>query len=165
MKKAQKTINRSLAHNWYKVKREWPYKNVKPRIIAEKYLSDLSSDALTDYKVFCFDGEPKIILTVVGGHWDESKVVRRMYSPDWTLYPVGLHGKEPVTETEPRPANLDEMLSLAAKLSSGLKHLRVDFYDVGGHIYFGELTFYHMGGMEIYKPYSYDLKFGELLKL
>jgi len=164
-KEAKRKIEKCLRRNYYYSGREWPYKNVKPRIIAEKYMEFQESEYLVDYKIFCFDGEPKIIMTVNGGHGDESQIIRRMYDADWNRYEVGLHGKEYEVSCEKKPKQLEEMLSLANQLSKGIKHLRVDFYIVEEQIYFGELTFYHMSGYEIFKPEKYDEIFGGFIKL
>lgn len=163
---AKKKIEACLRTNYYDVGREWQYKDVPPRIIAEEYMQDADgSDYLTDYKIFCFHGEPKVILTVRGGHEDESKTRRRMYDVDWNKYEVGLYGKPVETVAEPRPARLEKMLELSRKLSEGMKHLRVDFYVVGDRIFFGELTFYHMNGMGKFSPESFNLLLGSFLKL
>lgn len=162
---ARVKIEKCLKRNYYWPVREQPYKNVPPRIIAEAYMEDSGREFLTDYKLFCFHGEPKMVLTIQGGHLDESQAVRRMYDENWNLIPVGIRGKAPVTEAEPKPEQLERMLALARKLSAGKKHLRVDFYVVGGHIYFGELTFYHMSGLEQFVPESYDALFGSYLNI
>lgn len=163
--KAREKLQKSLNTNYYYAGREWPYKNVAPRIIAEKYMEDNSSTELKDYKFFCFHGVPRIILTVTGGHEDESKIIRRMYNAEWKRYPVGLHGKKNEPTSEDKPPLLDEMLRIARKLSAGIKHLRVDLYIVNNKIYFGELTFYHMSGYEIFEPVEYDEVFGSFLDL
>lgn len=163
--KARKKLQRSLETNYYYGGREWQYKDVTPRIIAEKYMEEVSGQELKDYKFFCFHGVPKIVLTVTGGHEDESKVVRRMYDSDWERYPVGLHGKKNETTSEDKPPVLEEMLEIAKILSAGMKHVRVDLYLVKGKIYFGELTFYHMSGYEIFDPVEYDEVFGRFLDL
>lgn len=164
---ARDILERCLARDYYLNGREWPYKDVPRRIIAEAYIEDADSPdgTLTDYKVFCFGGTPRIIMTVKGGHGEEKRTVRRMYDPEWKLYEVGLHGKAFADNPEPRPDALDEMLRLAGKLSEGLRHLRVDFYVVGGKVYIGELTFYHMSGMERFEPASFDRMFGDFIEL
>ena len=166
-KKAKDKIENCLKRNFFTYGREWPYKNVKPRIIAETYMEEPESKTgcLTDYKIFCFDGVPEAIMTVEGGHDDENSVIRRMYDTEWNLLNVGLHGKAPVKKAEKTPEKLDEMLKIARKLSKGFRHLRVDLYEIGGKVYFGELTFYHMSGYEIFEPYEFDLSLGSLLKL
>lgn len=162
---AKKQLAECMKINYYWISREWPYKNAKPKIIAEQYMEEPGQDFLTDYKFLCFHGEPKVIMTIQGGHLDESQVVRRMYDTDWNLIPVGLRGKAPVSEAEPKPEQLAQMLELARKLSAKMKFLRVDLYVVNGRIYMGELTIYHMGGMERYVPESYNTLFGSYLDL
>lgn len=162
---AKKKLDECLKINYFWISREWPYKNVKPRIIAEQYMEEPGKDFLTDYKFLCFHGEPKVIMTVQGGHLEESQVMRRMYDTQWNLLPIGLRGKQPVTEAEEKPEQLEQMLVLARKLSANRKFLRPDFYVVNGRIYMGELSIYHMGGMERYVPESYNALLGSYLDL
>ncbi len=166
LKMVKEKITRCLSTNPYYATREWPYKDVKPRIIAEELLMDTSEKTIpSDYKFFCFSGEPKVIMTVVGGHDDETKVVRRMYDMNWNLLDIGLHGQESVKVAEVKPKGFNEMYQLARKLSQGFIHIRVDFYYVENKIYFGEMTFYHMSGYEIFKPDRWNDKLGEFIKL
>ena len=163
---AKKKIEKCLRRNYYYLSREWPYKDVKPRILAEAYMEDDQKNrTLKDYKLFCFSGEPKSILTVTGGHDDESKILRRMYDPQWNLLPIALHGKPMVTEAEPMPEQLPELLRLAGILSKDMPHLRTDFYVVNGKIYFGELTFYHMSGLARMDPPEWGQTFGSFIVL
>ena len=162
---ARRQLKEALNSSYYQVWREWPYRDVRPRIIAEKYMEQPGAEALTDYKLFCFGGKPRVILTVQGGHEDERRVVRRLYDAHWQLLPVGLHGKDAVTQPEPRPALLEEMLHLARVLSEGMRQVRVDFYVIGGQIYFGEMTFYHMSGFETFRPDAYDKLLGDMMEL
>lgn len=169
--KVREKLNHYMKRNYYALHREWPYRNVPHRILAEQYMEEPSRDrigtvhSLTDYKVFCFSGKPQVIMTVRGGHESERGVVRRMYDPSWNKFEVGLHGKENVPEPEPKPEKLDEMLNLAEILSRGFAHIRVDFYIIGGEIYFSEMTFYHMSGYEKFKPESFDMFLGDYINL
>ena len=165
MEAAREKLERCLKRNYYWSGREWPYKNVRGRIIAERYMEEDGSDTLTDYKVFCFSGVPKVILTVVGGHGDESRTLRRMYDTDWNLLPIALHGKPFVDEKQPKPDKLGEILALAEKLSAGKPHVRTDFYVIGGRVYFGEITFYHMSGMARIEPEEWNLRLGSWIRL
>ena len=165
MEAAREKLERCLKRNYYWSGREWPYKNVRRRIIAERYMEEDGSDTLTDYKVFCFGGVPKVILTVVGGHGDESRTLRRMYDTDWNLLPIALHGKPFVDEKQPKPDKLGEILALAEKLSAGKPHVRTDFYVIGGRVYFGEITFYHMSGMARIEPEEWNLRLGSWIRL
>lgn len=162
---ARARLRASLQENYFLMSREWPYKNVRPRLIAEKYMEEPGSSSLTDYKVFCFGGVPKIILTVTGGHEDESQTLRRMYDTDWNLLPIALHGKPLVTEAQPRPAQLEEILSLARTLSAGMRHVRADFYVIDGRVYFGELTFFHMSGLARIEPAEWNERMGSWIEL
>lgn len=166
LKTVKEKITRCLSTNPYYATREWPYKDVKPRIIAEELLMGTSEKTIPpDYKFFCFSGKPKVVMTVAGGHDDETKVVRRMYDMDWNLLDVGLRGKENVKVAEEKPKGFNEMYQLARKLSQGFIHIRVDFYYVENRIYFGEMTFYHMSGYEIFKPDRWNDKLGEFINL
>lgn len=168
---AVRSLSKAVKRNFYNSKREWGYKGLKGRILAEKYMEDHlvegapTGEPLTDYKFFCFNGVPRIVFTVEGGHGSEDDIVRRMYDPDWKLIPVGIRGKRPVTTPQERPAQLDEMLKLARVLSEGIPFLRVDFYIINERIYFGELTFFHMSGCETFDPPEYDRIFGDYLDL
>lgn len=155
----------ALKYNYFWLNREWPYKNIKPRIMAEKYMVNEEESYLEDYKIFCFDGIAKVILTVWGGHDDENRAIRRMYDTSWKNLNVGIRKKAAVTTSEPRPAQLDKMLEIAENLAVGTKHVRVDLYVCGNQIYFGELTFFHMSGYEDFEPESFDLQMGNYLSL
>jgi len=159
-KEAKRMLARHLKRNYYWKNREWPYKNVRPRIIAEKYLTD-DGNGLKDYKIFNFDGQPKMVeldYNRFTGH------LRKLYTPDWKLinatikYPAG-------EETFQEPKVLKEMLLLSSKLSQGIPHVRTDFYVVNNHVYFGELTFYHESGMAPMNPANFDNKIGEWIVL
>lgn len=169
--KAVKVLSKAVKRNFYNSKREWAYKGLKGRIIAEKYMEDhlvegqASDEALSDYKLFCFNGEPKTVFVVRGGHGDESKTQRRMYDTDWNLLHAGFQGKAPITEPEERPKQLKEMLELAKKLSKGIPFVRVDFYIINEKIYFGEMTFFHMSGCGKFTPDSFDKTLGDMLSL
>lgn len=159
---AKQKIQKSLKENYYLHGREWPYKNVKPRIIAEKYLEDESGNGLKDYKFFCFDGEPKFMFIATGRA--EGKTCFDFFDLDFNHIPVKQHYPNAAVLPK-KPKRFEEMKELAAKLSKNLKHVRVDFFEVDDKIYFGELTFMHFGGLEKFEPNSYDYKFGEYLNL
>lgn len=160
---ARSKIEKSLKTNYYLHGREWPYKDVPRRIIAEEYMVDESGTELKDYKFFCFNGVPKFVLVVSGR---EGFTKRYIYDMEWKRIPVALHGdKEPSPGEIAKPCNFSEMKELAKKLSEGMAHLRVDFYAINGKTFFGELTFYHMSGMEHFYPESYDYEFGDMLTL
>ncbi len=160
---ARKKINASLKRNFYYVGREWPYKNVRPRIIAEKYMVDESGYELKDYKWFCFDGEAKALFIATDRHAiDDTKF--DFFDMDFQHLPFE-HGHPNSKKTLAKPDSFDEMRRLAEKLSKNFIHVRVDFYDINGKVYFGELTFFHHSGMVPFVPQQWDNTFGDWIKL
>lgn len=162
LKKAKKKIEFSLKRNFYYVSREWPYSQVKPRIIAEKYMED-SFGELRDYKYYCFDGQMKMMM-VAYDRFSESGAKMMFCDRNYNKIDI-IWGHQPSIEGIVKPAKNDEMIELAEKLSAGIPHVRVDFYLVEDRIYFGELTMYDGGGFDIIEPYEMDLKLGEYIKL
>lgn len=162
--KARSVINGCLKNNYYWGQREWPYKDVKPRIIAEKFMVDESGYELKDYKWFCFDGEPKalFIATDRGVKGEETKF--DFFDMEFNHLPF-TNGHPNANKEIKRPTGFDEMRVLAKKLSKGIPHVRVDFYDINGHIFFGELTFFHWSGMTPFVPEEWDYTFGSWIKL
>ncbi len=160
---ARKKINKSLKRNFYWANREWPYKNVKPCIIAEQYMVDDSGYELRDYKFFCFDGEPKamFIATDRSGH---NSTKFDFFDMDFNHLPFT--NGHPCADTTPsKPKCFEQMIQLAKVLSKGIKQVRVDFYEISGQVYFGELTFSHWSGMVPFNPEEWDYKFGEWIDL
>lgn len=162
IKAAKKKINKCLKRNFYYFGREWPYKNVKPRIIIEEYMNDENNEELTDYKVMCFNGVPKISFTCTDRFSDGLKVT--FFDINWNKMPFQRH--YPISNKEiKKPKNYDKMIELSKKLSKDIPFVRVDWYEINGKIYFGELTFYPGSGYEEFNPDEWDLKLGEMLDL
>lgn len=161
---ARDKIEKSLRTNYYLHGREWPYKNVKPRIIAEKYMVDESGFELKDYKIFCFDGFAKAMFIATDRQVEEEETKFDFYDMDFKHLPF-TNGHPNSTCEIKRPESFEEMKSLAEKLSKGIPQVRVDFYDVNGNVYFGELTLFHFSGMTPFEPEKWDSKFGEWIKL
>lgn len=160
----QKKINKSMKNNYYLHAREWPYKNVKPRIIAEEYLSILDSeDELVEYKFFCFNGEPKLVLVCKGEAHGNGRT-NDFYDLEFNHLAVKLTYPNAVGNME-KPKEFNEMLDVACKLSAGIPHLRVDLYVANGKIYFGETTFFHDSGFCKFDPPEWDEKIGSWIKL
>lgn len=159
---ARKKINKCLKHNYYWGNREWPYKNVSPKIIAEKYMTDESGVELKDYKIFNFDGEPKLI-EVDYNRFVEHK--RNLYTTDWQYIEAAIQYPTDPNHQIDRPKQFEKMLELARKLSEGIPHVRTDFYCIDDKIYFGELTFYHESGFGKYTPESLGKEMSKWLKL
>lgn len=159
---AKKKIKRCLKRNYYYHAREWPYKNVKHRIIIEKYMEDRKTLDLRDYKFFCFNGEPKLMFIAIDREKNDTKF--NFYDMEFNLQPFMQHYPN-CNEKIEKPINFYKMIELSKKLSKGIPFLRVDFYEVDGQVYFGELTFSHFSGMMPFNPEEWDEKIGNMLKL
>ena len=157
--RAKKKINKSLKRDYYLTGREWPYKNVKPRIIAEEYMEDEKTAELRDYKFFCFDGEVKALFIATERQKPGEEVKFDFFDENFNHLPI--RQGHPNAKVPPKkPEKFEEMKVLAAKLSEGIPHVRVDFYEVNGKIYFGEMTFFHFSGMMPFEPREWDNVFG-----
>ncbi|HFI0796648.1 TPA: ATP-grasp fold amidoligase family protein, partial [Streptococcus suis] len=164
IKKARKIINRSLRNNFFYSGREFPYKNVKPRIIAEKYMEDYSQKSLVDYKFYCFDGIPKF-LYVSQGLEDHSTARISFLNLDWSFAPFYRSDYNHFESLPKKPKNFDKMISLAKKLSANRIFVRVDLYEINNQVYFSELTFTPGSGWMAFQDYQQDLEMGKLLHL
>lgn len=158
---ARKKIKSSLKTNYYWVFREWPYKNVYPRIIAEQYLEDESKTELKDYKVFNFDGEPKLIEIDFDRFFSHK---RNIYTTDWELINMAIQYPTDPNRNFDKPTVLEEIIDLSRKLSASIPHLRTDFYCIGDRILFGELTFYHESGFGKFSSPEWDYILGSWIK-
>ena len=164
IKETQNKINKSLKRNFYYAGREWPYKDVKPRIFAEKYMVDESGYELKDYKFFCFDGIPRAMFVASDRQVQGEEVKFDFYDMNFEHLPF-VQGHPKSNRQIQRPESFERMKELAGKLSTGIPHVRVDFYDINGKIYFGELTFSHVGGWVPFVPKEWDEIFGGWIKL
>lgn len=169
--KAKLKIEKSLKHNFFFYGREWPYKNVKPRIIAEEFMVKKQSDnaspqgqqngVLNDYKFYTFNGKVKLCMintdrgiNTCADYFDSEF--------NWLDFTWGY----PHAAIKPeKPKQFEEMIALAEKLAKGTIELRVDFYIVDERIYFGELTFFDGSGFDLIEPHNWDLKLGDLIDL
>lgn len=164
---AKSKIEKSLKRNYYWAGREWPYKNIKPRIIAEKYLADAEdnqiADELRDYKFFCFHGKVRCFKIDFDRFTNHRA---NYYSTEKKLLKFGEKEFPPdFSKNLEIPPNINDMIRLAEKLSAGYPFIRVDLYDIAGQIYFGELTLYPACGFGAFIPPEWDLKLGEYLQL
>lgn len=155
-------LNKRLSVNGYWYGREWPYKNVLPKIIAEKFLlEDADAECLTDYKFFCFGGVAKIMYI--------SKDVAIPPTTDFfdmDFNHLDIRMKDgPASVPPSKPVSFNEMKRIAEILSSGTRHLRVDFYEIDGHPYVGELTFFHNSGFGNVNPEQWSTRLGSWIKL
>lgn len=162
---ARKKINTSLKRNFYYAFREWPYKNISPRIIAEKYMEDKCDGELRDYKFYTFNGDPKFLLIVSNRHNPEEKGFDYfdMDGKHQNLQDVDVHNS-PIGIPH-LPINFEKMKEICNVLAKDIPHVRIDFFEVNEQIYFGEMTFYDAGGFMKATPKSWELEWGNLIKL
>lgn len=153
---ARRKLNKSLRHNFFLDHREYPYKNVKPRIIAEQYMEDEDGKGLKDYKFFCFNGEPRMMFIATNRPVDTRF---DFFDMDFNHLPFA-QGHPWADGPISKPVSFEQMRELAWKLAKGLQQVRVDFYDINGQIYFGELTFFHFSGNCPFQPVEWDERIG-----
>lgn len=164
IKKAKRIMNAALKQNFYVWSREWPYKNVPRRIIAERYMEDAETGELRDYKFFCFGGEAKLLFIASERQTGGDQTKFDFFDMEFNHIDVW-NGHPNAAQLPAKPRNFEEMRTLAEKLSAGIPHLRVDFYEANGEVYFGELTFCHWSGMKPFKPHKWDEIMGSYIKL
>ena len=163
VEKARAELKKGLKQDYYLTSREWPYKNVKRKIIAEQYMEDAKTSELRDYKFFCFNGKVRCFKI----DFDRFTAHRaNYYNENGDI----LLGGEVICPPDfnkqlKMPRQIDRMFELSEKLSEGIPFLRVDFYEVNEKVYFGELTFFPSAGFGIFEPEEWDYKFGEWLTL
>lgn len=159
---ARKKIEKSLGQNYYYASREWPYKNVRPRILAEAYMQDGQTLSLPVYKIFNFGGEPKMIQSIQN---DKTQVETIDYfDTDWNR--LSLRQNFPNSQVPlQKPEILPQMLALARRLSKGFPFLRTDFYVINGRVYFSEYTFYSDSGLAKFHPEHWDRQLGDWIDL
>lgn len=160
LKKAKYRLDEQVRKNFFWAGREWPYKNIKPRIIADKFLDDHTGNELTDYKFWCFNGMPKYIYMTIKA----SEIFENFYDMDFKPVPIDHGSKRHFPEFE-KPQDFEKMKELATVLSKGMPFVRVDFFYVDGQIYFGEFTFFDWGGSRAFGSYEQDLELGKLIDL
>lgn len=160
-KQLKKFFNGRLKVSSYNIGREYPYKNIPHKIIVEQYMIPQGMQEINDYKFLCFDGEPKIMYICSGRN-----SVRHEDYFDMDFNRVSMRSSE--TESEiapPKPDNFEQMKELAKKLSTGIKHVRVDFFEVAGKVYFSEFTFFNNGGFWLYHPDEWEKQLGDWIQL
>lgn len=161
--KAKKQIEHCLKRRYFLNTREWPYKDVKPQIIAEKYMVDESGYELKDYKFFTFDGKVKAMF-IATDRGSESETCFDFYDCNFEHLPFK-NGHPNAKKKIIKPENFDKMIELAEKLGKDIPHARIDFYNINGKIYFGEITFFHWSGLKPFEPEEWDYKFGSWIQL
>lgn len=160
IEKAKKKINKSLRKNYFHGTREYPYKNVKPHVLVEKYMED-ENEELQDYKLMCFNGKVKCSF-VCSERFSSDGLKVTFFDRNWIKMPF--YRKYPNSKvTIFKPHSYDKMVELAEKIASKIANpfIRIDFYNIKGQIYFGEITFYPGSGMEPFYPAKWDRIFGD----
>jgi hypothetical protein len=162
---AKKKINKSLKRNYYWHAREWPYKNVKPRIVCEKFISDNPNCTnLTDYKFYCFNGFVDSVMLCIDREKGEPKFY--FFNKRWELKRYNILGKNaPKDFTIPKPRCIDKMFDIAENLSKNIPFVRIDMYISKEKIYFGEFTFYPSSGMDPNYLTETDILFGDMINI
>lgn len=155
-------LKKLLEKNFYYYHREWPYKDVKPRVICEKYMVDETGEELKDYKFYCFHGEPKVI-QVDYNRFTNHK--RNLYDVEWNYIPASIQYETNPNIQIAKPKKLEKMIELSKILSEGYHHIRIDFYSINEKIYFGEMTFYSEAGVGKFQPEEFGLTMGNLINL
>lgn len=161
---AKRKLEKSLRTNFYWHGREWPYKAVKPRIIAEAFMEDEQTAELRDYKFFCFDGVVRALFIATDRQKKDTDTKFDFFDEKGNHLPI--KQGHPNAEVPPAlPQNFEKMKEFASILSKGIAQLRVDFYEVNGQVYFGELTFSHFDGLVPFIPDTWDRTFGDWITL
>ena len=165
IKAAKNKINKCLKKNYYYHGREWPYKNVKPRIIAEEFVK-LDGENCAEYKFFCFNGKVKCILVCKGDAHGMGDMQRTNDFLDIDFNRLDLKVLFPHSTTElTKPKELDRLIEIAETFAKDIPHVRFDTYLVYDKIYFGEMTFFHNSGFEPFEPEEWDYTFGSWIEL
>lgn len=160
---AEAKINKHLRKKHFFLSREWPYKNVKPRIIAEELLFSRNENIFKDFKFYCFNGEPKIMYISSGK--EHGRMVFDFYDMDFNLLNIKRPGIPNSNQLFVRPSRFSEMIELSKKISSGFPHIRIDFYEIDSKLYIGELTFFQGGGLMPFIPEEWDNILGSWINL
>lgn len=164
IEKAKEKLTNGWGKNYYVHNKEYPYRDLTPRIIAEEYKEDESGYELRDYKIFCFNGEPKILFVASDRQKAGEDTKFDFFDLNWNHLPF-TNGHPNSKEFIAKPKNFEEMLEIAKKLSVGIPQVRIDLYNCNGQIYFGEITFFHWSGMTAFDPIEWDFKLGKMIKL
>ena len=159
---AKRKLERAMRFNFYYIGRELPYLDVPPRIIAEEYIEDSACGELRDYKFFCFNGEPKLMFVATGRASGDTKF--DFYDLDFKHLDIVQHYPNS-DETINKPTTFNQMIEAAKVLSKGIPHVRIDFYEANGVMYFGEFTFYHFSGFMPFEPDEWNYRLGNMLDL
>ncbi len=159
----RKRIDSLLKYNYYKYSREWPYKNVPRKVIAEKYMCSENEESLSDYKFFCFNGKPEFLYVSKYEHTEDEEL--SFVTMDWEIAPFQRADHKLLSELPAKPVCFDEMVEIAKKLSENIPFVRVDLYQINGTVFFGEMSFFPTGGVSKFYPEKYNDLIGDLIIL
>ena len=164
LKSAKKKIEKSLKHNYFYNTREWPYKNIEPRIIAEPYIEDENFHELRDYKFFCFDGKVKALFVATDRQAIGEETKFDFFDDEYNHLNI-INGHPNAAVLPEKPSSFEKMKEISSVLSQGIPQIRVDFYEVNGKLLIGELTLCHWSGLIPFEPEEWDCIFGSWIKL
>lgn len=158
---ARKKLTKALKTDFYKIGREWPYKNVPHKILVEKYMTPPGAVDINDYKFFCFNGKPEMLFVAT-----DRTIDCKFDFFDMNFHHLDIENIHPcASQVIKKPRNFDKMKSLAEKISCGLCTARIDFYEIGDDVFFGEITLFHAGGFSTFHPDEWDEKLGKKIVL
>ena len=165
IEEARKKITKALSYNYFYPGREWPYKDVIPKIIAEKYMCDSNYDDLIDYKLLCFNGKVMCEFTCTNRR-SKSGLNVTFFDREWERLPFERHYPKDLTHIS-KPESFSKMIDISERIAKDIdcRFVRIDFYEINGKPYFGEFTLYPGSGMEEFTPSKWDLILGSWLRL
>ena len=162
--KAKEFLEKHMKYNYFYEGREWPYKDVKPRILAEPYMENIDTGDLKDYKVFAFNGVAKALFIASDRQSNNEETKFDFFDMDFNK--LDIRNGHPNSKCDyDKPLFLSEMKLISEKITKGYPHIRVDFYEVNGKLYVGELTLFHFSGFVPFEPNSWDYEFGRWIAL
>ena len=163
IEETKKFLNSRLNNNGFWYGREWPYRNVKPCIIAEKYMENNGQNELIDYKFFCFNGQPKVVL-VCSERFASNNMCKTYFDENWNLLNI-MEANHRIDKEQKKPQSFEKMKTISQKLAKGMPFVRIDFYEIEGSLYFGEITFFPASGLEKFKPEKWNNIFGDMIDI
>lgn len=163
IEETKKFLRTRLNNNGFWYGREWPYKNIKPCIIAEKYMENDGQNELVDYKFFCFNGEPKMVL-VCSERFSSKNMCETYFDENWNLLNI-VEDNHRIDKEQRIPQNFEKMKMISKKLSRGMPFVRIDFYEIMDKLYFGEITFFPASGLEKFKPKEWNYILGDMINI
>lgn len=163
IEETKKFLNSRLNNNGFWYGREWPYKNIKPCIIAEKYMENNGQNELIDYKFFCFNGQPKVVL-VCSERFASNNMCKTYFDEDWNLLNIR-EANHRTDKEQKKPQSFEKMKTISQKLAKDMPFVRIDFYEIEGKLYFGEITFFPASGLEKFKPEKWNNIFGDMIDI